>query len=725
VNADIIPALAAAGGGSALISGIWVHESRRARAMRQSRIRLGLRFPLALEPLRAFAALDSLSGLPYTDELIAEVTASEGRIGHYLSVPAAVRSSAESILTGVVGSLRVGEAPPSPTGGATICLRLFVPTPSLLVTDGGVEASRALLAGLAGLHSGEQIIIRWALRPSTPRPRSENGPQSQRAKDIELAWRRKTAARGFSVSGLVLVRAAKFGRARELAGHIESVLRARRGLAGGIRVTAERGNRRLSALPSTTRTSGWLSSAELLPLLAWPLGPEATPNVEVGSRELLVPRDVPRDGRRLFVGRDVFGKRPVALSTEAALHHMLAVAPSGSGKTWTLATAALSDIERGYGGAWIAPKGELELLLNRIKPEHADRIVVLDPGDISRPLPGLSVLAGGDPDLRSEVLTGALRSAFPAEAWGVRTDFYLRLAIRSLAGVDATLADAGRLFFDEPFRRAAVARLHDPFLVASWQGYEALSAPARAEQVQAPMNRIMGLLSRSRLRAALAAPNPKLDLVQLFAERKFLLANLAPGALGESGAAVLGSVLMYVIWSAIEARVSLPPERRHPIFLYLDELATLTHGTPFGFELLAERARGLGAGLTVALQTLGRIPEPTRGALLGNVASFITWRASAEEAPRIARQLPGLSDADVMSLGRFEVAARIGTGIGSSIAVVTGRTEPLPPETGQAEAIRDASAARYGSQPEPTPTLDDPATDGGDQDSVGRARRQA
>jgi hypothetical protein len=52
VNADIIPALTAAGGGSALISGIWVSESRQARAMRESRVRLGLRFPLHLEPLR-------------------------------------------------------------------------------------------------------------------------------------------------------------------------------------------------------------------------------------------------------------------------------------------------------------------------------------------------------------------------------------------------------------------------------------------------------------------------------------------------------------------------------------------------------------------------------------------------------------------------------------------------------------------------------------------------
>jgi len=55
-----------------------------------------------------------------------------------------------------------------------------------------------------------------------------------------------------------------------------------------------------------------------------------------------------------------------------------------------------------------------------------------------------------------------------------------------------------------------------------------------------------------------------------------------------------------------------------------------------------------------------------------------------------------------MALGRFEVAARVGTGSGSAVSVMTGRTEPLPPVTGQAEAIRDRSAERYGTRQEPT-----------------------
>jgi len=212
----------------------------------------------------------------------------------------------------------------------------------------------------------------------------------------------------------------------------------------------------------------------------------------------------------------------------------------------------------------------------------------------------------------------------------------------------------------------------------------------------------------------------------VLAERKFLLISLSPGAIGEAAATLVGAAMTYLVWSAIEARVALPPERRHPVFIYLDELATLTAGLPFGFELLAERARGLGAGLTVAVQTLSRVPEPTRSALLGNVASFITFRAGAEEAPRIARQLPGLSEADVIGLSRFEVAARVGTGTGSAVAIVTGRTEPLPPVTDQAEAIRDHSAALYGSPPEPTTQPEPQAPDGPDEAAtLGYVRRRS
>jgi hypothetical protein len=725
MNGDLIPAVAAATGGSALISGIWAYERRRDEKMRASRVRLALLFPASLDALTTTAVVSNLSGLPAEVELVFEVAADGDGIKHFLWVPAAVRASVVSTLVGAMPGLRAVEASVQ-TGRAMLALRVFIPTPSVLVTENPEAAARTLLSGLSTL-TNEQVIIRWAARPSAAPELRINEPPDRRVRAVQQAWRHKSQlAGGFQVSALVLVRAERISRARELAEHVASAVRSRRGSVGGPRVTYERGNRSLASLPRTTRSSGWLNASEALPLVcAWPLGNELIPGVEVGAaRALSVPRHVPREGRRLFIGHDPSGERPVALSPEAARHHVAVVGPTGVGKSVLLARSILDDIEHGFAGAVVDPKGELDLILDRIKPEHAHRIVVFDPATAR--IPGVAVLAGGDPDLRAEALTGAIRSAFPAEAWGVRTDFYLRLGVRTLAEVpNATLADIGRLFFDEPFRRDAIARLHDPFLVAAWQSYAALSTGAQAEHLQAPMARIMALLSRPKVRAILASPEPKLDVARLFRERKWLFVSLAPGVLGESGAAITGAALMYVIWSAIEARVALPPAKRHPIFLYVDELATLTNGLPFSFELLAERARGLGAGLTVAIQTLGRIPEPMRSALIGNVASLITFRSGADEAQRLARQLPGLTDADLMALGRFEVAARIGTGLGSAVSVVTGRTEPLPPETHQAEAIRSRSSKLYGSDPAVPPASPDTTASSDDDRPLGRAGRGA
>jgi hypothetical protein len=135
MNADLTPAIIAAGGGSAMVAGIWWHEARRMEASRASRVRLGLRFPVGLEPSAALSALNGLSGLPYTSELVAEVVAGESSIAHFLWVPESVRASVQSTMTGVIPSLRVSEAAHSLTEGATLALRLFVPTPSVLAAD--------------------------------------------------------------------------------------------------------------------------------------------------------------------------------------------------------------------------------------------------------------------------------------------------------------------------------------------------------------------------------------------------------------------------------------------------------------------------------------------------------------------------------------------------------------------------------------------------------------
>jgi type IV secretion system coupling TraD/TrwB family protein len=699
-SAELAPALVAVGGGGALLGAIAVHEHRRDAAMRSSRQAYSLVFPIGTDSNAALSALSSLTGLGHGFELVAEVAADESGIHHLVHLPAQVATSVIDQLGAHLPGLRLDPVEPRSTGPVTTSVRFMVPVRALLRTDDAAQGSNALLSGLASLKAEERVSLRWALRPSdapTPPKVLEAQPVSLKAKAEQRAWRTRIGLPGYTTAGLLLVRAHTDSRAGELTRHVNNVVRSRRGLGNGLLIRRGR-VRSASVMPKTGRSRGWLSAPELLPLLGWPLGKEPVQGVELGAaRRLPIPRDLPRQGRALFIGRDPYGQRPVVLSREAARHHVAVVGPSGTGKSTLLTRSVLSDLENGYGGVVIDPKADLVAdILERVPEKHAERIVVLDPSTRG-PVPGLDLLGVGDPDLRSDVVLGALGAIFK-DSWGVRTDTYLRLGLRTLSELEQpVLTDWLRLFTDPHFRHQTVARLEDPLLVGAWQSYEALTIAEQNQHVAAPMSKVISLLARPAVRGVLAQRNPKLDISRLLAERKWLLVSLSPGTLGEPASKLLGAILTYAVWTAVEERAALAKEQRRPVFLYLDELQSLAN-LPFGVEYLFERARGLGCGLTVAIQATSRLPESVRQSMLGNVGSLVTFRLGYEEATRIARELPGLASQDLQSLRQFEVAARIGTGVGSGIATVTGRTEPLPPPTGQAVRIRQLSAEHYGQE---------------------------
>jgi len=695
VNDAIIPALVAAGGGGALATGIYIHEARADASMRSSRVRLALTFPAGADPLHAKAALGNLAGGSDRLEYVFEVCASDEGVRHYLLVPEAVRASVVATLTGALPGLRVAEAAP-PSGRATLAAKVFLPTPCVLLMDNTQAATRTLLAGIAALRPGEQASVKWAARPGRPRPFEPKEPLGRAARDAERAWRSKAAAGvGFQLAGLVLVHAGSVARAREIAEHLASSLRSRRGAAGSLRITSERGNRSLASLPKVTGSAGFAVPGEMLGLLAWPLGAEPVCGVEVGgARQLAVPRYVPRVGRRLLIGHDSTGSpRPVALSAEAARLHLALFGSTGSGKSTVLVRIILDALAQGYGGVFVDPKDTIETLIDHVPPEHAGRVFVLDP---SAPVvSGLDLFGSGDPSLRSDALLSVLKGV--SEGWGQRIERYLRLGLHSLTALpDPVLYDWLRLYSEPGLRRAATARLADPVITAEWRTYESLS-PAQQQEYAAPaIARITDLLSRPAVRAVLSQPKSKLDIARLLDEKKWLLVSLSPGTLGEPAARLLGAAVTYLLWSAIERRVALPPSERHQVLLVLDELQSLTN-LPVGLEVAFERFRSLNCAVVAATQAVSRLPERTQQSLLANVGSLLTFRSGADESQRLARELSPLTAADISALARYELGGRVSTGgLGSGRAVVTGHTEPLPPATGMGAHIRAHSAERYG-----------------------------
>jgi hypothetical protein len=699
VNDAIIPSIVAAGGGGALFGGILIQERRADAAMRASRVRLSLVFPAGADPTHAMAALGSLAGGSDRLEYVFEVSASNEGIRHFLLVPAAAKASVVATLTGALPGLRVAPAP-ALSGRATVAAKLYLPTPVVLATANPEGATRTLIAGIAALRPGEQASLKWAARPGRPRPFEPKEPLSRATRDAERAWRGKAASgSGFQLAGLILVRAGSVARAREIADHLASSLRSRRGAVGSLRITTERGNRSMASLPRTTRSSGWVTAGgEALGLLAWPLG-DLIPGVEVGgSRQLVVPRYAPSTGRRLLIGRDSIGnERPVALSTEAARLHLALLGSTGSGKTTVLIRLILDALAQGYGGVFVDPKDAIETLIDHVPPEHACRVVVLD-ASATGSIPGLDLFGSGDPVMRSDVILSLLKGV--SEGWGSRVERFLRLGLRSLQALpDPVLFDWLRLYSEPGLRRAATARLADPVITAEWRAYESLS-PAQQQEYAAPaIARITDLLSRPALRAVLSQPNPKLDIGRLLDERKWLCVSLSPGTLGEPAANLLGGVVTYLVWAAVEKRVAIPPHQRAQVMLVMDELQSLVN-LPVGLEVAFERFRSLNCAVVAATQAVSRLPERTQQSLLANVGSLLTFRGGADESQRLARELSPLTAADIAGLARYEIGGRVNTGgLGSGSAVITGHTEPLPPATGMGADIRAQTAEHYGRNP--------------------------
>lgn len=699
MNGELAPALVAAGGGTALLAGIYAHEYRRDAQMRAGRVRYRLRFPAGTTKRAATAALAGLSGAGEANEFVFEIAAAASGIGHLLSAPADRAEATVRQLEAALPGLRLQPTDEMQAGLSSLALRIFIPQSALLRTDEAEVAARGLLAGLDGLGGDEQVIVRWAARPARVRP-PQREAQTPAERDLDRALRRRIAEPTFAVSGLVLARTGSMARTRQLVDGLGQAVRARHAQGAALRLTYERSGRGLAAMPKTSMRSSRITANELLGLVGWPLGDEPIPGVSLGmARQVPVPGEVARHGRQLFIGRDRAGDRPVALSSQAQRLHQVVLGPTGSGKSTVMARGVLDDVAAGYGGLVVDPKdGSLvEAILDRVRPSDAERIVVLDPADRSSAV-GVDLFGQGDPDLRAEVLTSTLRSIYaPQGAWGVRSDTYITLALRTIAALERpSLVLVGRLFTDATFRREAVVRLDDPLLQASWAAFEALSGPEQREHVAAPLNRIMGLLQRPAVRAVLGHPEPRLNLERLWRERGWLLVNLAPGVLGEGAARLLGAILSFLAWSALEARAGLPDSAWAPTSLVFDELQALSD-LPVSLERLAERARGYNGRLVVGSQVVSRLPGPLVEAVLGNFATLICFRTSAHEALRLARELPGITDSDLVNLAPYEVAARVATGTGTGVVTVTGRTEPLPPSLGNAGRLRALSAERYGT----------------------------
>jgi hypothetical protein len=383
-----------------------------------------------------------------------------------------------------------------------------------------------------------------------------------------------------------------------------------------------------------------------------------------------------------------YGPEPIWLSEEERFAHTIAIGASGAGKSSLLRAIAAADIARGDGLLYLDPHGDdFELLLDAIPSRRHNDVCLLDLADLAWPV-AMNVLEATHPDehaLVADTFVAALRDIW-REAWGPRLELILRHSALALLDVPgSTIAQIGPLLTNDAFRAKVVPRITNPLTRGFFTArFEEWRSTFKDEAVEPVMTRLDSVLSFPAILHTLGQHRRTLRLEDAMQGRRIILCNLARGVLGETGAALMGALLLARVRTAAMSRARFAPEERAPFHVIADEFATYSgHTMP---AALAE-LRKFKTSVTAATQVLSTLPDDTRAAILGTAGAIIGFRCSPEDAAAIAGKFDD-------ALRSFNPGVFNELGTGAAFVKIGARdprrieTPPPEPGVGTKEVVR-------------------------------------
>ncbi len=670
--------------------------------------------------LRSLSARRLFRMVSQPKPVLVEVSSVSGRLSWRLALPDRLSSGVLADLRGIAPGVQVG---PLNHPGYQLDygweLRLshpFVP----LRTDVPEQISTGLLHALAATRAGEELVFQWAIGGAVMRRRVKNPAQKQPSDPLAIlgdlvadrddlaALKLKQAEPVFACLGRIAVAAATRPRERELVAHVFGALELARTPGAGFQrrlIPPGLVARRMRAL--VVPWGAWpcaLNASELTGLLGIPYEGPVLSGVEYHAQRQLPPSNgvlVPLDssvtkgrvfGQATFPGREgLLVQRPAD-----SLLHTWTLGPSGQGKSTLLGNLVLQDAAQGRGVICIDPKGDLVRdIVARLDPKRLEDVVLLDAGDPVAVV-GVNPLRGVAPAVAADTLLGVLKGLF-GDNFGPRTADVVHAGLLTLAhDPQASLVNLPILLTDRRYQQRLVPKASkaDPWgLAGFWAWYQSLGDDQRTVVLAPIMNKLRSILLRGSLRRVLGQAKPRFLLRQVFTERKILLVSLASGAIGSESAALLGSVLVSMVWQEIQQRTRVVPERRRPVSLVVDEFQNYLH-LPTDFADVLAQARGLGVGVVAAHQHLGQLTPTVRSALLANAQSRVLFRLAAADASVFAKTGRLLDAAAIEGLGRYETYISL-VSDGAVTAYASARTLPLPNPVRDPQVLVERSRARW------------------------------
>lgn len=177
-----------------------------------------------------------------------------------------------------------------------------------------------------------------------------------------------------------------------------------------------------------------------------------------------------------------------------------------------------------------------------------------------------------------------------------------------------------------------------------------------------------------------------------------MLVPLNRGVVGGESARLLGSLIVGLTWTLALSRASIPPERRHIVSVYIDELQDYL-SLPTDLSDALAQARGLGVGMTLAHQYRDQLPTEIRAGIDANCRNKIVFGLNSKDAKDMAAMAPELTAEDFMALPRYQIYTSFQQN-GQNTGWVMGRTLPPPPALRDPAELYARSMEAYGTPAE-------------------------
>lgn len=384
-----------------------------------------------------------------------------------------------------------------------------------------------------------------------------------------------------------------------------------------------------------------LSSEELTSVWHFPMSSAVLPRVKFANfKTAEPPPGMPITGIAFGVNEYHGHTTQLRLTPEDRRRHMYIIGQTGTGKSVTMQSMIVQDMQAGEGVTVMDPHGSLaEWVLANVPKNRADDVIYFDPSDTAFPM-GLNMLeydpaSPQDKTLIIDEMFEIMDKLYNLkETGGPQFERYFKnatfLLLDNYERAIPTLADMSRIFIDEAFRNDLLAHETNQIVKQFW---ELEATKTTGEQSLANFagyvtSKIDAFTSNDFLRPIINQTVSVINFKDVIEGKKILVVNLAKGKIGDLNANLLGMVIIGKLRRAAMARdtkrTDLPDH-----YVYMDEFQNITTQS---ISVILSEARKYRLCLIMAHQFIKQLDEKIRDAVFGNVGTMTVFRISPEDA---------------------------------------------------------------------------------------------